>query len=227
MDVNLRQDMNTTQTPDDSLKLPQALRLRCYRHGESAANAGEATATPDGIPLTPLGHAQAERIASSLDRAPDLVIVSPFRRAMETAAPSLARFNGVRHEIWPVQEFTYLAPSRCAGTTVAQRRPWTSAYWDRCDPDSRDGDESESFSGFTQRVRDMMGRLEALHGAGLRSAMLFGHAQFILLLKLIVDEPAAAAIDMRRFRHLDLHEPIRNGEALDFCFDGSRWTLAD
>lgn len=203
--------------------LPQTLRLRCYRHGESAANAGAATATPDGIPLTPLGQAQAAAIASTLEWTPELIIVSPFLRARQTAEPCLARFRDVAHEIWPVQEFTYLAPSRCAGTTVAQRRPWTNAYWESCDPDSRDGDESESFSAFTLRVRDTMARLEALHASGLRSAVLFGHAQFILALKLLVCEPAGTAIDMRRFRHLDLHAPIGNGEAVDFCFDGSGW----
>ncbi|WP_090805507.1 phosphoglycerate mutase family protein [Paraburkholderia tuberum] len=98
------------------------LRVLCFRHGESAANAGHATSDPASIPLTELGEQQAHAISQRLAEPPSIVICSPFLRAQQTAAPTLARFPTVRSEIWPVQEFTYLAPARCIDTSAQQRR---------------------------------------------------------------------------------------------------------
>ena len=67
------------------------------RHGQSATNAGLPTAGQDDVPLTELGLEQAAAVACRVDRAPDLLIVSPFLRARATAAPIQAR--------WPAESF--------------------------------------------------------------------------------------------------------------------------
>ena len=201
--------------------------LCCIRHAESTANIGEATESPHSVPLTARGRDQAENLARSLSTAPDLVVMSPFQRARDTAAPTLRRFPGVRAEVWPIQEFTYLAPLRCAGTSVSQRRAWVDAYWAAADPLSVDGPGSESFSDFIGRVRAAQRRIESLHLTGTRRVLMFGHGQFIQALRLIVDmesnDPLPA---MQAFRSLDQQEPIRNAETWSAVFDGHRWQPA-
>ena len=86
--------------------------VRLIRHAESAANAGLATTAPDSIPLTEKGQLQARAIADSITSAPDLIISSPFERAIATALPTTERFPHVPFETWPVEEFTYLSPNR-------------------------------------------------------------------------------------------------------------------
>lgn len=64
------------------------------RHGEGAANAGEASLDHATIPLTSKGVEQAQLVAKSLIRAPAQIVTSPFFRAQVTALakarPSLA-----------------------------------------------------------------------------------------------------------------------------------------
>ncbi|WP_367161082.1 phosphoglycerate mutase family protein (plasmid) [Kozakia baliensis] len=87
--------------------------------GESAANAGGATFDPGDIPLSARGEAQARDLANRLTEAPDLIVHSPFLRTYQTAAPTIARYPDAPVVVWPIQEFTYLSPMRCAGTTGA------------------------------------------------------------------------------------------------------------
>lgn len=82
--------------------------VRFIRHGQSIANAGAFTADPAGIALSALGHAQAQQLADGLDRAPRLIVSSPFLRAQQTAAPTRLRYPEAASETWPIQEFTYL-----------------------------------------------------------------------------------------------------------------------
>jgi len=73
-------------------------RVRLLRHGESAANAGEASTDHTTIPLTPRGIKQASLLAHSFAHAPDLIIASPFSRAQLTAMATVAAFPGITVE---------------------------------------------------------------------------------------------------------------------------------
>jgi len=75
------------------------LRVLCFRHGESAANAGYAISDPASIPLTEMGEQQAHMIGQPLAEAPAVVICSPFLRAQQTVVPTLIRFPAVRSDI--------------------------------------------------------------------------------------------------------------------------------
>jgi len=150
--------------------------VRLVRHGESAANAGAASADHATIPLTPKGLKQARLAAMSFTRAPDLIIASPFARAQGTAMATVAAFPGVPVETWPIQEFTYLEPARCANTTVDQRRAWVDAYWSRSDPTYVDGAGAESFRDFIHRAQSFLDRL-AEHPA--QDIAVFSHGQVI------------------------------------------------
>ena len=181
------------------------------RHGESAANAGIATTDPATIPLTPAGRSQAEKLAATLEQ-PDLIVVSPYLRTRQTAEPTISRFPDVPVEVWPVQEFTYLSPERCIGTTAEQRRPMVEGYWHRCDPGHDDGAGAESFSAMLDRVKGLRERLAA-HPAD--SIVVFTHGQIMQALRLLRAHAGAADWElMAWFLEFDRRSPIHNGMVL-------------
>lgn len=150
--------------------------VRLIRHGESAANAGEASLDHASIPLTPKGIEQARLVASPFTLAPDLIVASPFSRARATAMATASAFPSVPLETWPIHEFTYLEPARCVNTTVAQRRDWVEEYWSRSDPAFTDGEGAESFLDFVSRAQAFLHKLAEHPGDDLA---VFSHGQFI------------------------------------------------
>lgn len=184
---------------------PPAILL--IRHGESQANADLPTASPSAIALTEKGHAQAAALAESIATEPDLIVVSPFLRTQQTAAPLTRKFPVVPVETWPVHEFTYLDITRHAGTTEAGRAAAVHDYWQRCDPHWIDGAGAESFAGFIERVDDMLERLS--HHPSKR-IHIFTHGYFMLATHARLDDPRAKidAAWMARFRdHLKPSPP--------------------
>jgi len=149
--------------------------LWLIRHAESLANIGETTSTPREIPLSANGLEQADRLADSIDERPDLIILSPYVRARQTAKPFFELYPDVRNETLNVQEFTYLSVSRCRGTNYEQRKPWVADYWEKADPNYCDGDQAESFAEFIGRCerfeRDML-------DCDFELAFVFTHEQF-------------------------------------------------
>lgn len=199
------------------------LTVHFVRHGESAANAGNATSDPALIPLTDIGWEQARAVAESFGQAPGLIVTSPFARAADTARPTVERFPGVPVEIWSVEEFTYLSPSRCANTTAADRRPWVESYWLSADPDFVDGPGTESFASLIQRARESLRRLHGMSGM----VAVFGHGQFIQAVRWLVAQ-SPERIDpkaMRAFRTFDLDHVITNCQVITVNHDGHRWFL--
>ena len=201
------------------------LLARLIRHAESAANAGAPTADPASIPLTVRGEEQAHAISQEFAAAPELIVCSPFLRVRQTAAPTVARFAAVPVQTWPIEEFTYLSPPRCAHTTAEQRQPWVAAYWQAADPHAVDGPGAESFAAFVGRVQAAHDRLTALPVA---SVAVFGHGQFMLALRWwMTERPATIDADtMRAFRAFNLAHPIANGGGFSMAHDGRAWSLA-
>ncbi|POM10619.1 histidine phosphatase family protein [Pseudomonas sp. WP001] len=151
-------------------------QVRLIRHGESAANAGEASPGHATIPLTPKGVEQAYSVANSVTGAPDLIVASPFSRARATAMATVAKFPDVPYEIWPIHEFTYLEPTRCVNTTVAERRRWVEAYWSRSDHAFVDGAGAESFLDFIARAQAF---LSGLSNHPAQNITVFSHGQVV------------------------------------------------
>ncbi len=169
------------------------------RHGESAANAGLATLDSSSIPLTERGRLQAERAALALPGAPDLLVSSAYRRALDTAAPARARFPGAARAEWPVHEFTYLAHGAGASSTVAERRPRVDAFWARADPHHVDGEGAESFCALLDRVEALFA---SLGEAGGEFVVVYTHGLFMRLViwSLVFGRVPRAGEGMRRFR---------------------------
>ena len=192
--------------------MPPALTW-LVRHGQSASNAGLPTVGHGEVPLTALGREQAREIARRVDRQPDRLIVSPFLRAQETAAPIRERWPRTPCEVWPIQELTYLSPARCKGTTADMRRPWIEAYWRGCDPDYLDGPDAESFRAFMARLGDFDSRLSALGGD---FAIAVGHGQFFRAYLWSRDRGFAVAPEwMRDYRAAETSQPMANCEIIE------------
>lgn len=129
------------------------------RHGESEANAGLPTEHPETIPLTALGHKQAQRTSQAFAHAPGLIVTSKYLRARQTAQHTQQRFPDVPVETWDIHEFTYLSPAALGTSTIAERKPLSSAYWEKCNPSAVEGADTESFAGFIERIQTLQKRL--------------------------------------------------------------------
>ncbi|MNG01630.1 Alpha-ribazole phosphatase [compost metagenome] len=199
-------------------------RVRLIRHAESAANAGLATTAPDSIPLTEKGQLQARALADSITSAPDLIISSPFERAIATALPTTERFSHVPFEIWPVEEFTYLSPNRFVGTTPADRKPYAESYWKIGDAEFTGGPGAESFDHLLERADAMLAKL-ADHDA--QNILVFSHGQFIRAAAWLIKHGnhARSYELMREFRAHDVKEPFRNCSSYQLVFSDGRWTV--
>ncbi len=197
------------------------------RHAESESNAGLATSTPADIQLTERGYQQAALVAQAVSNVPSLVVTSPYRRTAQTAGPTLKKFYEPRHQIWPVEEFTYLSPPNHVNTSPSDRLPMVAAYWNRADPSFVDGEGAESFSALIDRVRSLQERLLTTPVGDF--VIIFSHAMFINALRWQQMDPTAAvtASYMRGFQAFHQCCPVQNGAILKRKLDSHSqwWTL--
>ena len=126
--------------------------------------------------------------------------------------------------MWPIQEFTYLQPSRWNGSASAERRPYLVNYWKAGDPAYCDGEGAESFSTLLRRAEAALERLAALPASSL--VYVFSHGQFIQAVRAVVTQ---AELDdagkMRGFRDRD--EPrVANAEQVAFLAQDGEWIHA-
>ena len=91
------------------------------RHGESAANAGERIDNPSEIILSEKGQKQALAVARWFSVIPDIIIWSSYIRTLQTALPTMRRFQTSKLLQRGLHEFTYLDTRKYAGTTVLER----------------------------------------------------------------------------------------------------------
>ncbi len=195
------------------------------RHSESVANAGARTREAPTYSLSPLGFRQAEQLATALHVEPELIVVSPYVRARQTAEPAIRRFPRARVEQWPVQEVQYLDPALCVDTTQEERRAQSEEYWKRCDPHYA-APGAESFAGFATRVSDA---IETAAQRPERRIFVFCHGLVMQTITwLVVSRPAVIdSTAMRRFYNFMHGVMVPNCSILPLHHhtDGSR-TLA-
>lgn len=201
--------------------MSRSSRVWCVRHAQSISNAGLPTGRPAESGLTELGRKQAGAVAGAVEHTPDRIVVSSFVRTRQTAEPLMEKYPGVPVEVWPVQEFTYLDSSHYMETTSAYRRPLVETYWERCQPESVDGD-GESFASAMRRADDFIQRLASCRGF----CVVFSHGKFLRLAAwmLLTGEREPSCKAMRRFGHFRLAAympnaallPIRPGSPLLF-----------
>ena len=193
------------------------------RHGQSTGNAGIPCHDLALIELTELGWQQAREVAVSWTETPDLIVTSPFLRTQQTAAPTIERFPNVPVEVWPIEEFTYLQPSRWNGTLSSERMPYIERYWAMADLEFCDGEGAESFSTLLLRARAALDRLEAMRKDAL--VYVFSHGQFIQAVRsLVLDAELSEQDKMRKFWGQG-SPVIANGERVDLQRKNGDWEL--
>jgi len=129
------------------------------RHGESKGNAGERTKNTKVNPLSNRGWREARKLGHYLnDNAPKpgLIVISEFKRTVQTSTPYRDLNDNIPVEEWPVQEFTYLSGVKYANTCEAERIPKRNEYWEQNDPYYHDDENSESFVDFYIRANEMI-----------------------------------------------------------------------
>lgn len=201
--------------------------VRLIRQGESAANAGEATKDHASIPLTAKGREQARMVAQSFNCAPGLIVASPFLRAQATAQATTALHSAAVFETWPIHEFTYLAPTRCVDTTLAQRRAWVEAYWRRSDPAFSDGEGAESFIDLVTRVQAFLKRLEEQPSTDI---VVFSHGQVMNTVRWLLEKrpqeiDSGAMLDWRQYEIAN-HVPNCQGFSIVKESVGNGWLIS-
>ena len=201
-----------------------ARRVTLIRHAQSAANAGLPSINPSSIALTEHGLLQAQVLATTFGSPPSLIISSPFERSIHTAQPTLERFREVSFEIWPVEEFTYLSPSRFVGTTQAERKTTADAYWEAGDKAAIDGPGAESFGQLLRRAQAMLDRLASI---GAEHVLVFSHGQFIRAAAWLIKHGDAAGEPerMRQFRKLDVQDPLLNCACYQLTLLDGGWVV--
>ncbi len=170
------------------------------RHGESESNANLKTSHPALSALTPQGEIEARQTAAAVPTPPDLIVVSSYLRAQQTAVPTLQKYPQTPGETWPVEEFTYLHPLHYHDTTGADRWPAAKAYWEKNDPDLKDDGEGESFMELMARVTALRTRLAAHPAAFI---VMFSHGMFLraLLHHCLIGQPEPNAELMQRYHN--------------------------
>jgi broad specificity phosphatase PhoE len=146
------------------------------RHGESESNAGLPSESDQSTPLTERGFLQADLVARHLTTPPDLFVVSPYLRAIQTARPTIDNFPETPVQTWQIQEFSYLSHEQYNNTTSKQRGVLSRNYFKQADPDLVLGEGGESFHQFIERIEST---LETLHDSSEKFIILFGHGWFM------------------------------------------------
>ncbi len=192
------------------------------RHGESDAHVGKAATHIEEVGLTSPGEKKAQEIAATFPHTPDLIIVSPYLRAWQTALPTIERFPDTPYTIWPeVREFTYLGSLAGKCTTRLERSEKVTRFWENAKPEDLDHEDldrnGESFVQFVERARYALDRLRRMEGL----IVIFTHEQFIRLIQCLLlewDDPEVTKERMIRFRTILLDSPLSYGYT-----DGESW----
>ncbi|MCP4420417.1 MAG: histidine phosphatase family protein [Chloroflexi bacterium] len=140
------------------------------------SNANLPTTHPAASELTAKGHREADYVVQAFSAKPDLIVVSPYIRARQTAVPTINHFKPIKVAEWGIEEFSYLHPDKYNGTTGNDRRPAAQAYWNRMDPLENEGGEGESFASLLARVQVMENQLWQ---ASEQFVVLFSHGLFL------------------------------------------------
>ena len=198
------------------------MRTVFIRHGQSTGNAGIPAHDLALLELTELGWWQSGEVAAGWTETPSLIVTSSYLRTQQTAAATIARFPEAPVEVWPIQEFTYLQPSRWNGTHSSERMPAIERYWAAADPEYCDGEGAESFSTLLGRAQAALDRLATMPENTM--VYVFSHGQFIQAVRsLVIDSELTERQKMRKFWGKG-SPAIGNAEQVElFVEDGVWW----
>jgi alpha-ribazole phosphatase len=184
------------------------IRIYLVRHAQSQANAGGMTLENPIVPLTALGELQARALAPLLPPTRVTIWSSPFKRALDTAAPYCARMGLTAATHDDLREFETVDTVQLRGSPCEERESVVAGYWMKSDPDHRAGPGAETFREFHARV-DRAGHrfLPALPDG----TIVFAHGMWMaLLFWRMWGFTAVDCLGMTLFRRFQLGFPTPN-----------------
>lgn len=187
------------------------------RHGESQSNSGEKTTHPGTSILTERGLLQAECIKTYIQCRPDIIVHSPFKRALQSAQATINKFPDVIVDVWPVHEFIYLPDEKYLNTTQANRLAAVNNYWQECNPEQKNAVNAESFTEFIDRMEMIVKKLMNRHD----HIIVFTHGHVIraMIWKIITGTLKKDTIGMAQYRSLRNAIYIPNAAILKIRLD--------
>jgi broad specificity phosphatase PhoE len=200
------------------------MRAIFVRHGQSTANVGIFSPGFATVPLTEVGERQAEDTAARWQIRPDLIAVSPYLRAQQTARYTIQRFPDVPVETWDIHEFTYWNPAYWNDGDPANYPEDRARYWGNADPAARQGDGAETFSQLLSRARAVLRRLQEQPPQA--TVLLFSHGHFIQAVRNVILYPKWSDHQvMANFLAFDEAQKVQNTQSVIADFDGTMWRL--
>ena len=143
--------------------LEQATRLILIRHGETTWNRAARIQGHTDIPLSPLGLAQAERLAEALADEPLAAIYSSDLSRARQTAEALARVQGLPIRLdAALRERAFGRFEGLSWDEIAEGYPEDATRWRRREPDFAVGG-GESLNTFSARCLDAARRAAAAH----------------------------------------------------------------
>jgi len=175
------------------------------------------------IPLSLLGHQQAQKLAAALNVEPSSILVSSFVRTHQTAAPFCAK-HSISYKVHPsLHEFSVIDPALIEGMDGTQRKPFVKAYWEDPDPQRRLGEKADTFAEFQDQVDTFMADMVRVPD----STVIFGHGIWLaLLFWRLSGQRVTDAESMRAFRRYQLGFSMPNCATFDLTLvDGQDWNV--
>lgn len=157
------------------------------RHGKSLANTGERTYCKCyDITLSDEGIQQAAKMANELKK-PDLIIVSPYLRTVQTARPIMSKFPNAPVEMWDsAHEFEPLSDEQNHGSTKFERKPFYKEYVSINNCAHRNGVGAETFDEFMERIDYTLDKLRSID---LDNIVVVSHFWFINAILMRIKNP--------------------------------------
>ncbi len=192
---------------------PQLRSLSLVRHAESAGNVANDAALVAGwheldlairdmdVPLSDLGEGQGRALGTwlaGLDREPDVIVASPYRRAVDTAALAMDASGRhpplVRDERLREREFGIL--DRLTKPGIEARHPEQAAARAFLGKLYHRPPGGESWADVAARVRSVIADLRLDHAGD--DVVIVSHQAVIMLFRYVIerlDEPTLLALD--------------------------------
>lgn len=178
--------------------------IHIVRHAQSIVNAGQRVENPLQAGLSELGKVQAQKLADSYEVAPDYIIVSDAARTKLTAEPLLKKFPNVMVCVMPVYEFYFISDYRIKGTTPEERWVLLNEYFEKNDPNYKDGENCESFNHFIDRVKEVLRSLDYS-----KNILMVSHGHFINGVRQVVENHPLTVNQFAKMQYVEHCEGIK------------------
>lgn len=183
------------------------------RHAESVGNTGAPTESNESNPLSDKGLIQAQELSNFLEDypRPDMIILSWYLRAIQTAEPFINKlgyesanedkiflrwkkrkniYQDLLIKTWDVQEFSYLSEEKYKNTSPNDRKNAREEFWKKEDLNFRSDKYSESVCDLIDRAEKTINSIYNLFSPVYPNASdriyIFSHGQFIKTIMLLL-----------------------------------------